>query len=69
MGEHRRRNNKERMTVIEQLEAMRDNFCENYCKYPVEVHQRYLADEINTEDEKLDYLTKHYCNNCPFMGL
>jgi predicted metal-dependent peptidase len=64
MGEHRRRNNKERMTIIEQLESMRDNICENYCKY-----QEKAYSEHKDPDEAMDVLINQYCNNCPFMGL
>lgn len=64
MGKHRRRNNKERMTVIEQLEGLRDNICEDYCKY-----QEKAFSEHKDPDEALDALIKEHCNDCPFMGL
>ncbi len=64
MGEHRRRNNKERMTIIEQLEAMRDNLCEDYCKY-----QEQAFSTHKDPDEALDALMKEHCNDCPFIGL
>lgn len=64
MGEHRRRNNKERMTVIEQLEGLRDNICENYCKY-----QEKAYSEHKDSGEAMDVLINQYCNDCPFMGL
>ena len=64
MGEHRRRNNKERMTIIEQLEGLRDNICENYCKYQEKAYSKH-----KDPDEAIEVLINEHCNNCPFMGL
>ena len=52
------------MTIIEQLEGVRDNICENYCKY-----QEKAYSEHKDPDEAMDVLINQYCNDCPFMGL
>lgn len=53
------------MKMHEILDEIAYDICNNYCKYPEYVHQLYLMDRIETEDGKTDYLTEHYCNECP----
>ena len=52
------------MSITEQLESIRDNICENYCKY-----QEQAFSTHKDPDEALDALMKEHCNDCPFMGL
>ena len=52
------------MTVQKMLEEICNEICDNYCKYPQEVQNKYLRGEIN-ENEKEDYMMEHYCDKCP----
>lgn len=66
---HNRRKNVERMTIPEQMLKITEEMCDKYCKYPDEVHQKYLMDEFENEDDKFEYLMEHYCNDCPLQKL
>lgn len=56
MDQNRRRNNPREMTITEQIEKMREEMCDKYC--------RYVYDEgITQEDLELK------CNDCPLNKL
>lgn len=57
---NQRRKNKADMTVSEQIEAIAEEICNHYCKYPD------LWDE-EAEGEPLE--SSHVCKNCPFTRL
>lgn len=52
------------MAVHQMIDEIASEICDNYCKYPQEVQNKYLRGEIN-ETEKEDYMMEHYCNKCP----
>ena len=52
------------MTVTEQLNEVRRQICDNYCKYMdlvLETHQ--------SSDLAMDYLQETYCATCPLNEL
>lgn len=55
MSENRRRNNKDEMTIIEQMLSIKEEICDNYCHY--RKTYRYQSDI----DEK--------CEGCPLRRL
>ena len=60
----RRKTNKADMTVTEQLNEVRRQICDNYCKYMdlvLETHQ--------SPDLDMDYLQETYCSTCPMNEL
>ena len=59
----RRRTNKERMTIPEQLQKIKDEICSDYCRYSdTERVPSYLQDHFaKTRDEK--------CRKCPINDL
>jgi hypothetical protein len=64
MIKNRRRKNKVDMTITEQLEALREDICDNYCKFPGEVRSKYTDIDKATEQ-----LVLEHCDGCPFMEL
>ena len=64
-----RKNNVEDMTIREQLEAVCEKICTDYCRYPAFYHERLLRDEFKTEDEAMDALGDEICVSCPMMRL
>lgn len=55
-----RKNNKMDMTVTEQINAIADNICRNYCKYP---------DTWDEEKEGCELSESEHCRNCPLGEL
>jgi hypothetical protein len=55
-----RKKNKERMTIAEQLNAIAEEICDSYCKYPDLMKQKF-----EDPDEAMDYIGDTYCVNCP----
>ena len=55
-----RKNNKAEMTIAEQLNAIADDFCRNYCKYP---------DTWDEEKEECELSESEHCKNCPLGEL
>ena len=51
-------------TIHEAIDEVAAEICKNYCKYPQIAHDAWLKDK--TQDET-DYLTEHYCNDCPLV--
>lgn len=60
MNQNRRRKNKERMTITEQLSKIADEVCEDYCRYHDEAYKKF-----KDPDEAMDYIGDTYCVNCP----
>lgn len=52
-----RTNNKLDMTITEQLNAIAEDFCMNYCKWP---------DLWDEEAEECELSESEHCQNCPF---
>lgn len=48
------------MTVTEQIEAIAEDFCMNYCKWP---------DQWDEEKEGCELSESEHCNNCPIGRL
>ncbi len=53
--------NKERMTVPEQLQKIKDEICEDYCRYNVEPPE-YLKEDFTKMKE-------YHCRRCPVNDL
>lgn len=49
-------------TITKQLEALGEEFCDKYCKFPDKCKA-----EIGDSDEAFEYLMEHHCTNCPVM--
>jgi len=56
-----------RMNIPKQLERLASEMCDEYCKYPDQVHELYQKDKI--EDDEYDYLMEHYCEKCPITRM
>lgn len=65
MNQSRRRKNKERMTITEQLQAVALKMCNDYCKHH-ETLQRLLSEGKAEEYQKL---SQELCKDCPFLEL
>lgn len=55
-----RKKNKADMTITEQLEAITEDFCNHYCKYP---------DLWDEEAEGCELSESEHCQNCPLNEL
>lgn len=55
-----RKNNKMDMTVTEQINAIAEDFCNHYCKYP---------DIWDEEKEGCELSESEHCANCPLGEL
>lgn len=55
-----RRKNPADMTVTEQIEAIAEEFCMNYCKWP---------DQWDEEEEGCELSESKHCQNCPISRL
>ena len=64
-----RKNNKMDMTVIEQIESIKQAMCNDYCKYPSEYHEKVLRDEIQNDDVANDTMCEEICSKCPLTEL
>lgn len=49
------------MTICEQIEKIKEQICDDYCKYPEQYQKRQLED-INEMVNKI-------CKNCPLLKL
>ncbi len=56
-----RRKNKERMTVPEQLQKIKDVMCSDYCRYNMEA-PKFLEDEYRK-------MKDYQCRKCPVNDL
>lgn len=59
MSRNRRRNNPQDMTICEQLEKIKEEVCDRYCKYTSENRNGILG----------DYFFEDICNHCPLNKL
>lgn len=48
------------MSITEQIEEIKDDICEHYCKYP---------DIWDTEKEGIELVDSEHCQNCPLNRL
>lgn len=64
-----RKNNINDMTIREQLEAVCEKVCTDYCRYPAIYHERLLRDEFKNSDEAMDAMGDEICAGCPLMKL
>ena len=55
-----RMNNPEEMTIVEQLEAIAEEVCDRYCKYPGKVEEGLMSEKLLEEICKED---------CPFRKI
>lgn len=60
----RRKTNKADMTVTEQLNEVRRQICDNYCKYMDMVLETHQSPDLD-----MDYLQETYCATCPMNEL
>lgn len=60
MAENRRRKNKAEMTITEQLNAVAEDFCMKYCKWP---------EKWDEEKEGIELSESEICSNCPISQL
>lgn len=60
MSVNQRRKNKADMTISEQIEAIAEDFCNHYCKYP---------DLWDEEAEGCELSESEHCQNCPLNEL
>lgn len=58
-----RKNNIERMTVVEQLVNIREQVCIYSCKYFEEMCRKYHDESVKK------VMLQHYCHNCPLTKL
>jgi len=65
MNQNRRRRNKERMTISEQLKAVSLKMCQEYCKYHDRIDKHSGDDDVNLQGT----LIEKYCKNCPLREL
>ena len=63
-----RRNNQADMSISEQIEAIKTEVCDKYCRFPQAVHEMWLRGEIEHE-ECADKLATDYCTSCPLTRL
>lgn len=56
-------------SITETLEEYKAKICDEYCKYPAMVHEKWLSDELETDKDEYDYLCNHYCVNCPLTDI
>ena len=52
------------MTRTEKMEQIKEQMCDNYCKYP---NQYYLAHE--DPEEGFEEMLRDICENCPLNDL
>lgn len=62
--ENQRRNNIADMTITEQFEAIKEQMCDDYCKF------RELSFEENKDpDDAYEWLQNNHCEHCPLGRL
>ena len=52
------------MTITEQIENVKEQICDKYCKFP-ELSEQTIDDP----DEAFDWLQHNHCNDCPLNRL
>ena len=60
MKMERRKTNKERMTIGEQLNSIAEEICDSYCKYQDEAKKKF-----DNLDEAMNWVGDTHCVNCP----
>lgn len=59
-----RKNNIQDMTITEQIENVKEQICDKYCKFP-ELSEQTIDDP----DEAFEWLQHNHCNDCPLNRL
>jgi len=59
-----RRKNRAEMTITEQFEAIKEQMCDNYCRFPA-----LSKETIEDENEAFEWLMNEHCSNCPLNRL
>lgn len=59
-----RKNNIKDMTVTEQIEVIKDNVCDNICRW-----REHCLSIKKDPDDAQEYLEENYCQNCPLGRL
>lgn len=65
MSQNRRRNNPQDMTIYEQLEKIKEEMCDRYCKYRDRFRNDADSNLSILNQEQMDCL----CNCCPLTRL
>lgn len=58
MSQNRRRNNPQNMSIMEQIEEIKEEMCDNYCRYTA-----MSCDDVSAEQ------MESYCKSCPLTRL
>ena len=58
-----RKNNKADMTIVEQLEQIKEKMCDEYCIY------RSMAFSTNKDVDAAEEYLAEYCKDCPMNNL
>ena len=77
MSENRRRNNIADMTIREQIEEIKEDFCVNYCKKYEEKRQKAINIRANIDSprarqaelSKVQNILLSHCHKCPLTRL
>lgn len=65
MDQNRRRNNLQDMSIVEQIEKIKEEMCDKYCKYRDQFRNGLNPDLSILNQEQMDCL----CNYCPLTRL
>ena len=60
-----RKNNKNDMSITEQLEVVKDSICIGYCKYYEAAHDNAVTSVYKNEKEASNWLWATHCKCCP----
>ncbi len=59
-----RKNNPAEMTITEQFEVIKEQICDEYCRFPE------LSRETHEDpDDAFEWMQHTYCEHCPLMRL
>lgn len=70
-----RRNNPQDMRISEELEKIKETFCDNYCKHWADAEAKAKAIHVRDHElvaEMVDVIREelsHYCDECPLSRL
>ena len=59
MSQNRRRNNPQDMSIVEQLEKIKEEVCDRYCRYTSRNRNGHLSNKLFDD----------ICNRCPLNKL
>jgi len=58
-----------RRTITNQLEDIKSEMCDKYCKYPNYYHELVLRDMIQDDTEAHEKMLQDICPECPLTRL